>query len=149
MGGKAPDFNAIAAGEDRELDDAVDDESDDQSDLVERSGRVPAAELQQRRDYQTELSSKHHRWKLRLFWVRYPGAFGVGLVWLGLTALLVKEIGILLVQGFCAEPYALAGLFAAWLGLTVTIHKSLSPERPTKPMSGTDLLPALPPGAQQ
>lgn len=147
MGGKETDFEAIAVGE-RELGDAADDESDNRPALVERSGPVPAAELQQRRDYQTELSSKHHRWKLRLFWVRYPGAFGVGLVWLGLTALLMKEIGILLVQGFGSEPYALAGLFAAWLGLTVTIHKSLSPERPTKPTSGTDILPALPPGTQ-
>ena len=148
MGGKETDFDAIAVGE-RELGDAVDDESDDRLALVERSGSVPAAELQQRRDYQTELSSKHHRWKLRLFWVRYPGAFGVGVVWLGLTALLVKEIGILLMEGFDAQPYALAGLFAAWLGLTVTIHKSLSPERPTKSTSGTDVLRSLPPGTQE
>lgn len=148
MGGKETDFDAIAVGE-RELGDAVGDESDDQSVLVETSGPVPAAELDQRRDYQTELSSRHHRWKLRLFWVRYPGAFGVGLVWLGLTALLVKEIGMLLVEGFDAEPYALAGLFAAWLGLTVTIHKSLSPERPTKSTSGTDVFPSLPPRARE
>ena len=90
MGGKETDFDAIAVGE-RELGDAVDDESDDRLALVGRSGSVSPAELQQRRDYQTELSSKHHRWKLRMFWVRYPGAIGVGVVWLGLTALLVKE----------------------------------------------------------
>ena len=129
MAGKETDFEAIEAAEGRELNDAVDDESGDQPALLEKSGPVPAAELHERRDYQTQLSSRHHRWKLGLFWVRYPGAFGVGVVWLGLTALLVKEIGILLWEGFDAEPYALAGLFAAWLGLTVTIHKSLSPER--------------------
>ena len=84
-----------------------------------------------------------------MFWVRHPGALGVGLVWLGLTALLVKEIVILLSQGFDSESYALAGLFAAWLGLTVTIHKSLSPERPTKSTSGTDILRSLPPGGQE
>ena len=148
MGGKKPDFDAIAAGENQEFDAAADDDVDDQPALVERSGPVAEVELQQRRDYQTELSSKHHRWKLGWFWVRHPIAVGVGLVWLGLTVLVGKEIWQLLIHGFDTEPYALAGIFAAWLGLTATIHKTLSPEQPTKSVPRADILRSLPSGDQ-
>lgn len=72
-------------------------------------------------------ADRHERWLARWSWVRYPVAVTSGVIWLELSTTLILRLWSLIASDPAANEITIAGIFAAWMGLTTGIFRVLRP----------------------